>query len=201
MITNIKKEKGITLVALVITIILMLIIATITINIGKGQILNAHLQNYKTNMLLIEAKAKEYVEKASFNLGVNPTDETRQNAQNELQGEGKGTLVTSTDSIIDDIKGIGVADIDTQISDKNVYKLSTSDLENMGINGAKSDEEEGYYILIYNIPESTVKVYNTLGFNIGDEVKYCLDDIREIREARKREEEQIIANIEKQNEE
>ena len=52
----------------------------------------------------------------------------------------------------------------------------------MGINGAKSDEEEGYYILIYNIPESTVKVYNTLGFNIGDEVKYCLDDIREIDE-------------------
>ena len=182
MIKNIKKENGITLVALVITIILMLILATVTINIGKGQILNAHLQNYKTNMLLIEAKAKEYVEKASFNLGVNPTDETRQNAQNELQGEGKGTLVTTSDSIINDIKAMGVADIDTQISGKNVYKLSTSDLEKMGINGAKSDEEEGYYILIYNIPESTVKVYNTLGFNINNEIKYCLDDIREIDE-------------------
>ena len=77
---------------------------------------------------------------------------------------------------------MGVADIDTQISDKNVYKLSTSDLEKMGINGAKSDEEEGYYILIYNIPESTVKVYNTLGFNINNEIKYCLDDIWEIDE-------------------
>ena len=183
---KIKEEKnsGVTLLALVITIILLLIIATITIKIGSDQIKNAHLQSYKTNMLLIEAKAKEYVENASHELGIKPEDATQEmkdKSQAELTGEGKGTKVNSSDSISSKLTSIGISSSD--IDAGNVYQLSTADIEKIGINGEKSDEENGYYVLLYNIPEATVKVYNTKGFNAGNAgVKYCLDDIRDIDE-------------------
>lgn len=181
---KIEKNSGIALVALVITIIIMLIIATITIKIGGNEIRNAHLQSYKTNMLLIEAKAKEYVENANFELGVEPsaaTQEMKDKSQAELTGEGKGTKVNRSDSISSKLTSIGISSSDIEAG--NVYQLSTQDLEKIGIKGEKSDEENGYYVLVYNIPEANVKVYNTEGFNTGSAgVKYCLDDIRDIDE-------------------
>ena len=183
---KIKEEKnsGVTLLALVITIILLLIIATITIKIGSDQIKNAHLQSYKTNMLLIEAKAKEYVENASHELGIKPEDATQEmkdKSQAELTGEGKGTKVNSGDSITSKLTSIGISSSD--IDAGNVYQLSTADLQKIGVNDENSDEENGYYILVYNIPEANVKVYNTEGFNIGKAgTKYSLDEIRDVDE-------------------
>ena len=55
------KNKGITLVALTITIIILLIIAGISISVGKSMIKKANLEELKTNMLLIKTKGKEYV--------------------------------------------------------------------------------------------------------------------------------------------
>ena len=69
-----KNEKGITLVTLTITIIVLLIIAGISITAGKESIKNAKLQNLRTNRLLIKAKAKEYVEESSFKIGTNTED-------------------------------------------------------------------------------------------------------------------------------
>ena len=63
---KVKNNKGITLIALTITIIILLILASITIYSGKESIKKAQLESLKTNMLLIKAKAKEYVEQASF---------------------------------------------------------------------------------------------------------------------------------------
>ena len=37
----------------------------------------------------------------------------------------------------------------TEIEQGNVYWLSTSNLEKMGIKGTKSDEKSGYYIIVY----------------------------------------------------
>ena len=72
------NNKGITLVALVITVIVLLIIASIVVYTGTDTIKNANLQSLKTNMLLIEAKGREYVENASHELGVNPSEATEE---------------------------------------------------------------------------------------------------------------------------
>ena len=61
-----KKNRGITMVALVITIVVLLIIAGISIGAGNNAIKNSKLENLKTNMLLIEVKAKEQIENAKF---------------------------------------------------------------------------------------------------------------------------------------
>lgn len=85
---NLKNNKGITLIALSITIIVLLILASITIYSGTESIKKAQLENLKTNMLLIKAKAKEYVEQASFKNGV---DDTK--IKEEVKSELKGTKI------------------------------------------------------------------------------------------------------------
>lgn len=57
-----KEEKGITLIALVITIIVLLIIGGISIMGGTDILNTAKAETIETNMLTIKAKAKEYME-------------------------------------------------------------------------------------------------------------------------------------------
>ena len=60
--SEINNNKGITLLALAITIIVLSIIAGISINAGKQAIDQAEFQTIETNMLIIKAKAKSYAE-------------------------------------------------------------------------------------------------------------------------------------------
>lgn len=59
-------NKGITIVALVITIIVMLILATVTVEIGTGEIKRAKIEDLKTTMLLIKGRAQIVADKESF---------------------------------------------------------------------------------------------------------------------------------------
>lgn len=172
-----NNQNGITLVILTITIIVLIILAGITIHTGTESIRKANLEGLKTNMLLIETKAREFVENASFDLGIDPenaTDEMKTNAQAELTGDDKGTLVTSGDSIIDQLLNIGISQAD--IDNGNVCKLTTENLEKMGINDVESNDEEGWYVIVYNINDTTAEIYHTMGY----QGKYSLTDIEQI---------------------
>ncbi len=168
------NQKGITLVALIITIIVLLIIAGITVYSGKDSIRKTNLEGLKTNMLLIQTKAKEYIENASFQLGVNPGDDKWTKAETYLQGEDKGTKVKNTDAMASTLTSIGISSGD--ISTGKVYQLSTSNLEKMGINNVQSDSEDGYYIIVYDLDNTTAEIYNTIGYDN----KYSLTDIEKI---------------------
>ena len=63
---KLKNSKGITLVSLIIIIIVMLVLASIAVYSGTGIIQEAKVEDTKTNMLLIQAKIKNYVEQAKF---------------------------------------------------------------------------------------------------------------------------------------
>ena len=172
-----NNQNGITLVVLSITIIVLIILASITIHTGKESIQKANLEGLKTNMLLIETKAREFVENASFDLGIdsqNATDEMKTNAQSELNGEDKGTLVTADDAIISQLLNIGISQED--IDNENVYKLTTENLEKMGINEVESNDEEGWYVIVYNIDDTTAEIYHTIGYD----GKHSLTDIEQI---------------------
>ena len=167
------NNKGITLVALVITVIVLLIIASIVVYTGTDAIKNANLQSIKTNMLLIEAKGREYVENANHELGVNPEAATEE-MKNKSASMLVGTKIENTDSLVSKFN------IDSKYS---VYKLSEEDLNNMGIKDISSNDEDGWYIIAYDVTEAEVKIYNTEGITVADgTTKYCLDDIRELTE-------------------
>ena len=100
---NMKKNNGITMVALVITIVVLLILSSIPINAGKRVIKQSELENLKTNMMLIKVKVKEYVENANFNLGTTFDKITYENEKNsrieKAKEKLKGEEVTSSNEL------------------------------------------------------------------------------------------------------
>ena len=53
----------------------------------------------------------------------------------------------------------------------------------MGIRDITSNDEDGWYIIAYDVTGADVKIYNTEGIRVSDgTVKYCLDDIRDLSE-------------------
>ena len=61
------------------------------------------------------------------------------------------------------------------------YKLSTQNLMDMGLKNVKSDEKDGYYIVKYDLKNSTIEIYNTEGFEDEGNVVYSLTDIKQVR--------------------
>ena len=70
-----NRNDGITLVSLVITIVVLIILAGIGANSGIKTIKKAKLEEIKTNMLLIEAKAREYMEEINHRMGIGSQEE------------------------------------------------------------------------------------------------------------------------------
>lgn len=167
------KNKGITLVALTITIIILLIIAGISISAGENMIKKAKLEGLKTNMLLIQAKAKQYVEEANFKIG-NSTEDTDKIAEvrEEIYVE-KAKLEVANDEIKNKINVTG----------DNLYVLTKDENKDTysewGLNKIELDSDSGEtYVIRFDENNLTVEVYNTLGYN----GKYSLTDIDQIEE-------------------
>ncbi|CDE25436.1 unknown [Clostridium sp. CAG:440] len=162
---KVKNNKGITLIALTITIIILLILASITIYSGKESIKKAQLESLKTNMLLIKAKAKEYVEQASFKNGVNKS-EISEEAKNELKGKEANASDYSKQNIT--INGGEI-----------LYKLTSDNLKEMGLKDVKLGSNEEYLVK-YNIKDVTVEVYNTSGYENNGTTVYSLSELEKI---------------------
>ena len=182
-----KKNRGITMVALVITIVVLLIIAGISIGAGNNAIKNSKLENLKTNMLLIEVKAKEQLENAKFRLGTSFDKATEEEKTNRVNTAKSELSEFTEDEIVDG----NIFNNNTKITTKKIeednknniyyYKLSTKNLIDMGLKNVKSDEKNGYYIVKYNLQDSTIEIYNTEGFDDEGNVVYSLTDIKQVR--------------------
>ena len=70
-----KKTQGITFVALSIVIILLLILVGISFYVAKEEIEKERLEELKTDMLFIQAKAREYVEEVNTKMGIGSEEE------------------------------------------------------------------------------------------------------------------------------
>ena len=167
-----KNNKGVTLIALVVTIIILLIIASIAVGAGKGTIKKAKLENLKTNMLLIQAKSKEYVEEAGFKIGTNTEDtEKVNNARQEVYTTNAQLGEKLTSSQIP--SQFNITDSDTN----PCYFLTDDAKKSWGLEKIEIEDDEKYMIQ-FNEKEETVEVYNTIGYN----GKYKLSEIEQIEE-------------------
>jgi Tfp pilus assembly protein PilE len=166
------KNKGITLVALTITVIILLIIAGISISVGGNMIKKANLEALKTNMLLIQAKAKEYVEEANFKMGMSPDNERIQSVRTEIYVE-KAKLKEANDEVKNKINVTG-DNFYVLAKDQNKDTYSEWGLNKIELDTANGEE----YVVKFDENNLTVEVYNTLGFN----GKYSLTDIDQIEE-------------------
>lgn len=150
-----KNQKGITIVSLVITIVILLIIGGVTVTVGTSVIKQATLKTVNTNMMLIQAKAKTIAEQAKFN---NNTDNYKGIILSEISGDKKVDKVLDAGIIEDASK---------------YYLLSKDDLVSMGLE--KINIEDGYIVNYETEEVIYVKGYENDGITY-----YKLTDMRNV---------------------
>ena len=151
------NNKGITMVTLVITIVIMLILAGVTITGAYSLIKKAQLENLKTNMLLIQAKTKTALEEYNFS-----KDESK--------------LIGSQIQEIDTDKIAKLQKAGENYSN-DWYCLKQEELNNMNLSDVKLPENE-YFFVKYNKEDLTVEILYTQGFEENNKIKYTLTQLQ-----------------------
>ena len=160
---NSEDNRGITLVALVVTIIVLLILAGIGINTGISSMEKVKLEELKTNMLLIEAKARECVEEANFRMG-GSTEETVVDAVR--------TEIYEVNNKLEKADSTNVPNNPGKIDLTDCYVITQETFDLWGLNKIKLSEDEKYLVK-FNESRIEVEVYNTKGYD----GKYSLTQI------------------------
>lgn len=176
-----KKENGMTLIALAITIIVLAIIAAISITAGGNVIRASQLESLKTNMLLIQAKTKEYVEEVSFKRG--PVHEADiENIRSEIY-EQKGGLINSVSVDAPN----EVKELVSKLSAENgnvYYYVPREALDKVGLSSVEEGKSGDYYVVQFDEDEVTVEVFNTKGFRNDSKYYYSLTQLEQIEEVK-----------------
>lgn len=153
-----RDKKGVTLVVLIISIIIMFIIFGITMNTGTELFRTSDKNRLKTNLYLIKARASSLLEDYLF-------DETSKTAYDNL-GDDKSTS--------DQITAVGF------IEDASRYIYATWDsdkLEEQGISTENIAATE-LFIVQYDIENDKVDVASTKGFEDEDgKIIYTLSEL------------------------
>lgn len=147
------NQRGITIISLIITIIILLILASVTVYMGDNVIKQAKLQTINTNMMLIQVKIKTIAEQAKFNKDTSNY---------------KGTVISnvSNNKKIEELINNGI------VEDANkYYLLSKDDLDSMGLE--KIDIEDGYMVNY-----DTEEVIYVKGFENDGITYYKLSDMK-----------------------
>jgi type II secretory pathway pseudopilin PulG len=173
MIIKMKKESGITLVALVITVIILLIIASISVYEGTDAIKNAKIQTIDTNMLTIKAKAKAYGEEIDAAIWA-LSDEDKSRKKDELIKEYGMSATTINNSNI-------ISQLDSEVSsDYDVYEISQM-LKNIGLNDTQDSSSSSQYLVVYNSSDYTkMDIVYTTGVTYNGTKYYTLSALQQI---------------------
>lgn len=171
-----ENNKGITMVALILTIIVMAILAGITINTGSKVIKDAELQDVVTNMLLIQAKVKIGIEEGNFKTAnLNSEDENEKEKIKDTYLLGK---IAETQQYSEYIR--------EELRGKKWRLISDDDLKNMGLNElANVNGEENYYLYTYDEIDGDfeIEIVYTGGYKHSDgKIYYVLSDLIELQQ-------------------
>lgn len=183
-----RKSEGITLIALTITIILIVFVASMVVLQGRDVIERSQLENIKTNLMLVKAKGKEYAENANFALGAgfDALSETDKNARiNDAKSKLKGTEITNANSSELGALTSSGSELNINITNDNknqmyYYELSTQDLKDMGVSNAETKDDKKY-IIRYDIKNVEIETYYTKGFNYDNHTYYSLTQMENLQ--------------------
>lgn len=161
---NFEDNRGITLVALVVTIIVLLILAGIGINTGISSMEKVKLEELKTNMLLIEAKARECVEEANFRMGGSTEEKVVEAVRTEIYEENNKLEKANSTNVPNNPGKIDLIDC---------YVITQETFDLWGLNKIKLSEDEKYLVRFNEKEIKVEEVYNTKGYD----GKYSLTQI------------------------
>lgn len=148
------NNKGITIIALVITIIVTMILIATAVEIGTSQINKAKLEDLKTTMLLIKGRVQVIVEKNEFGDSFDDT--------------GMLAYADATEYVANI-----PADLASQLVDtSNLYIWEQTAMDNNNIDVDITEEE--FFIIDYN----TKEIYYSLGFYYDHSLCYSLTELQ-----------------------
>lgn len=170
---NKNNKSGITLIALVITIIVILILAGITINSGTDLIRRSKLESLMTNMITIKANAKIYAEE--INAKVWDLQDTEKKTK-------RAELFSETYNMESDTESISKIN-DSTINDSNgceAYKINKTTLEKMGLSELASVSEDGEFVVVYNSKDfNKLEIVYPSGINYNDSTCWTLSELKD----------------------
>lgn len=152
---NYKQNRGITLVALIATVVIMIILATVTVNIGTKEIERAKLEDLKTTMLLIKGRAQIVADKEEFGEDYDSTGMLK-------LSETTGYNTSKIQSIFNNI--------DT--SNLYIWEQTAMDNNSIDVEITKDD----FFVVDYE----TGEVYYSLGFTYEDNTYYSLTELQNV---------------------
>ena len=168
-----KNNSGITLIALVITIIVILILMGITINGGKELIKRSKIESLLTNMITIKSNAKVYAEEINaevWDLG----DQDKVNKRKELfqskykMSEGDSSIINKVDNSINDSNGC------------EVYNITRETLNEMGLSSLANDSEDGEFVVVYNSKDfNKLEIVYPSGIKYNDSTCWTLSELKD----------------------
>ena len=162
-----KKEQGITLITLTVTVVVLIILAGIGIYSGKDTIKKAKLEELQTNLLLIQAKAREYVEEANFKIGI---------VSNEERPAKTATVREEIYVQAQELEPASNIPEHIKVTEAGAcYYLTEATKNKWGLEKLK---DEGQYIIEFDEMNAKVEVYNLEGYD----GKYSLSEIDQIQE-------------------
>lgn len=145
---NLKNEKGITIIALIITIILMLILVGVTVKVGTKEISKAKLEDIKTEMISIKTRAKIVKDKYDFK---------------DIDNLVGTKLSEATDY---NTEAVVIPDE----SKENCYIWTQEDLNSQELSSIKVDKDK-FYVVYYG---DDIEIY----YSKGVDGKYSLTDLQ-----------------------
>ncbi|MEE1389999.1 MAG: hypothetical protein U0M00_05600 [Clostridia bacterium] len=149
---NLKSKNGITIIALVLTVIIMLILVGVTVKIGTNSIDESEKQDIITNMISIKTKAKIVKDKYNFK---------------DIENLVGTPLIEDTEHTTTDVK----VEIPGEKINK-CYIWTQEDLNDQGLASISSNKSE-FYIVCYGDDE--IEVY----YSKAVDGKYSLTELQE----------------------
>ncbi len=167
-----KRNKGMSMIALIGMIIIILIIAGISLVGGIRLIRKAKIENLMTNMITMRAKAKVYAEEVNAEIW---EEEDKSAKRKELYLEKYNMSVPSDENAI-------ISKVDSSINNENgceCYEITKETLEDMGLEELVEETNNGDYVVIYNAADyNNLEILYQPGIEYHNNTYYTLSSIQ-----------------------
>ena len=149
-----RNSKGITIVALIITIIVTLILVRFVVHYGTQEIDKAKIEDLKATMLLIKGRAQIAVDKDAFG--------------EEYDKTGMLTYADATEYTANIPAGLSSKLTDTS----NLYIWTQDAMDNNGIDIEITKDD--FFIIDYG----TLEIYSSVGYTVDGVTNYSLSELQ-----------------------
>ena len=177
---NIRRNEGITLIALMVTVIVLMILAGVTLTQGTILIRKAQAENTLTNMITVRASSKVFAEEINGKTwALNDDDEehTKTTTRRRLFEE---TYHMTIDESLNSSQLGDLPDEVVRNDNYEVYKITEATFEEMGLDKIKEDDN---YAVAYSTTDYTMlDVIYKQGVEYNGKVYYSLSSLQDAME-------------------